>query len=119
MKIGYNEIMIISKWKNKYVIWYKVSYPRHLQEKKYGSESKNIEYRGTYKGTIPPEVTSLGAECFSNYKDLMTFMNPTTINKLGGSCFNGCKSLISINIPTTISNIGNRCFLWMYIISIN
>ncbi|GAB1221101.1 hypothetical protein ENUP19_0064G0004 [Entamoeba nuttalli] len=53
----------------KYVIWYKIDYSTYLQEKKYGSEYKNITYtkedREIYGNTIPPEVTSLKEYCFS------------------------------------------------------
>ncbi|GAB1219560.1 hypothetical protein ENUP19_0038G0032 [Entamoeba nuttalli] len=122
----------------KYVIWYKIDYSTYLQEKKYGSEYKNITYtkedREIYGTTIPPEVTSLkdcflycvynlegsitiptritelGDNCF-RWCSLITLIDlPATINRIGHFCFDGCTSLKSINIPTTVSEIGNRCF---------
>ncbi|EDR25976.1 hypothetical protein, conserved [Entamoeba dispar SAW760] len=95
---------------NKQITWYEVYYSRYLKEKEAGNICKNIEFTGPYRGTIPPEVKSLGAECFSNYKDLTAFSIPTTIKKLGVGCFNRCVSLVSIEIPITVSKIGNGCF---------
>ncbi|EDR25704.1 hypothetical protein, conserved [Entamoeba dispar SAW760] len=100
----------------KKVIWYKVSYSTYLQEKEQGNECKNIEYteedRKSYGNTIPPEVKSLGYQCFSGCDSLASINIPTTINEIGDCCFIGCSSLKSINIPSSINELGNDCFYY-------
>ncbi|BFU26654.1 Leucine rich repeats (6 copies)/Leucine rich repeat, putative [Entamoeba histolytica] len=98
----------------KYVIWYKVSYSRYLEEKEKGNVCKNIEYtlsdRNTYGNTIPIEVNSLEDLCFYGCKSLQSINIPTSVSKIGNRCFKYCSTLTSINIPTSISKIEDYCF---------
>ncbi|EDR27952.1 hypothetical protein EDI_215510 [Entamoeba dispar SAW760] len=98
----------------KKIIWYKVDYSTYLKEKEQGNICKNIEYtkedRWKYGNTIPPEVKSLGYECFYECSLLTTINIPSSVNELGYDCFNGCKSLKSINIPSSVNKIGSYCF---------
>ncbi|EDR29597.1 hypothetical protein EDI_331760 [Entamoeba dispar SAW760] len=80
----------------KYVIWYLVEYSKYLQEKEKRNIYKNIEYteedRKSYGNTIPPEVKSLGDNCFS-YCDKLTTVNiPSSVSEIGDCCFNECSS---------------------------
>ncbi|EDR21759.1 hypothetical protein EDI_255420 [Entamoeba dispar SAW760] len=99
----------------KKVVWYLVDYSKYLKEKEEWDIYKNIEYAIAYEiynysNTIPPEVKSLGYQCFKGCDRLTSINIPTTISKIGCNCFEGCTSLTSINIPTTISKLGSYCF---------
>ncbi|GAB1228123.1 hypothetical protein ENUP19_0377G0002 [Entamoeba nuttalli] len=98
----------------KYVIWYNVSYSTYLEEKEEMNEYKNIEYTQEdvkkYGNTIPPEVNSIGNNCFYRCYDIQLINIPTSISKIGNECFYECSSLISIDIPTSINKIGYGCF---------
>ncbi|EDR26608.1 hypothetical protein EDI_212630 [Entamoeba dispar SAW760] len=97
----------------KEIIWYDISYSKYLKKKEAGNICKNIEYtyqdREEYGNTIPPEVKSLGNECFSKCS-ITSIDIPSTINKIGDECFYECDSLTSINIPSTITTFGSHCF---------
>ncbi|EDR22786.1 hypothetical protein, conserved [Entamoeba dispar SAW760] len=98
----------------KHVIWYQVDYSTYLKEKEQGNICKNIIYteedRDKYGNTIPSEVKSLGAWCFSKCSSLTSINIPTSISEIGYGCFNECTSLKSINIPSSITSIGCDCF---------
>ncbi|GAB1226258.1 hypothetical protein ENUP19_0282G0008 [Entamoeba nuttalli] len=104
----------------KHVIWYKVSYSRHLQEKKEMNECKNIEYtredRKIYGNTIPIEVNSIGDNCFCGdscfyeCSSLKSIHIPPNVSKIENESFRGCKSLTTIDIPTSVKVLGNFCF---------
>ncbi|EDR26501.1 hypothetical protein, conserved [Entamoeba dispar SAW760] len=98
----------------KYVIWYTVSYSTYLQEKEQGNICKNIEYteydRNKYGNIIPPEVKSLGYDCFYKCSSLTTINIPSSVSELGDYGFYECSSLKSINIPSSIISFGYGCF---------
>ncbi|EDR23667.1 hypothetical protein EDI_089870 [Entamoeba dispar SAW760] len=86
----------------KTIIWYTVDYSTYLFEKEQGNICKNIEYtqydRNKYGNIIPPEVKSLGYECFYECDSLKSVNIPTTITSLGNYCFSNV-SIYSDNIP--------------------
>ncbi|EDS88705.1 leucine rich repeat protein bspa family [Entamoeba histolytica] len=98
----------------KYVIWYKVSYSRYLEEKKAMIECKNIEYTRKYRNifgnTIQKEVNSHGNYCFYGCNDIQESEIPTSVSKIGYGCFSGCSSLKTINIPSSFTSFGICCF---------
>ncbi|EDR21926.1 hypothetical protein, conserved [Entamoeba dispar SAW760] len=98
----------------KKVIWYLVDYSTYLKEKRNGSDCKNITYtkydRNIYGNIIPPEVTSLGYECFARMYGLLTIIIPTMIKRIEDNCFEECKSLKSVIIQSTLYELGSECF---------
>ncbi|EAL43892.2 leucine rich repeat protein bspa family [Entamoeba histolytica] len=110
MRLGYNEIMIVSK----YFEYINDFINLEEREKKETNECKNIEYtqedRNTYGTTIPIEVNSLGDICFRWCDDIQSINIPTNVSKIGDKYFEYCTSLRIINIPTNVSKIGDKYF---------
>lgn len=63
------------------------------------------------KITIPKNIKSIGAGCFSRCIKLnnIIFNNKSELNSLGNWCFSGCP-FVSIDIPNSVESIGKGCF---------
>lgn len=59
---------------------------------------------------IPNTVTSLGNDCFYNYKKLEKITIPSSVTSFGNYCFYGCTSLTDIIIPSSVTSFGTNCF---------
>ncbi|BFU19622.1 leucine rich repeat protein, BspA family protein [Entamoeba histolytica HM-1:IMSS-B] len=96
----------------KQMIWYKVEYSTYLKEKEQGNECKSIEYteydREEFGDEIPPEVNSLGDNCFEGY-DSFKMVIPSSVTKLGMKCFS-TSEVEDISISNAVISIGNACF---------
>lgn len=55
-------------------------------------------------------LTSIGEECFSLCKKLVSVKIPDGIANIGTYSFLGCNNLTSITIPQSVVTIGNRAF---------
>lgn len=55
-------------------------------------------------------VTSIGANAFSNSYDLASVTIPNSVAYIGEGTFSGCSSLCSIIIPESVTSIGNYAF---------
>ncbi|GAB1220430.1 hypothetical protein ENUP19_0053G0028 [Entamoeba nuttalli] len=56
------------------------------------------------------KVNSLEDFCFYGCNDIQSIEIPTSVSKIGDYCFICCSSLTSINIPTSVIEIGYGCF---------
>ena len=63
----------------------------------------------TYNG-ITYSVTSLGANCFRDCRNLTSITLPSSVTSLGNCCFSGCSGLTSITLPTSVTSLGHGCF---------
>lgn len=61
--------------------------------------------------TIPPKVTSIGANAFKDCASLSTYTNASTVlTTIGSHAFDGCASLASFTIGSKINSIGDGAF---------
>lgn len=69
----------------------------------------SVNYRGR-----DYTVTSIGRECFSGYKHLISIVFPPTLERIGPQAFAYCDELTTINIPASVTEIADsvfwRCF---------
>lgn len=56
------------------------------------------------------QVTSIGAEAFSNCVGLTSVTIPSSVRTIKESAFSGCTGLTSIEIPYSVVSIGNSAF---------
>lgn len=60
---------------------------------------------------IPPFVTSIGDEAFSNCGSLYELVIPSSVTSIGSFAFMMCHSLHQIIIPSSIKSIGSSIFI--------
>ena len=78
----------------------------------YYSIQSNEWDEATGKGviTFSEDVTSIGANVFSNQSKLKSIVLPNTITYIGSSAFADCSNLTSITIPDSVTGIGSSAF---------
>ena len=59
---------------------------------------------------LPKGITTIGSQCFYNFRSLYSVDLPQDIININTGSFNGCTSLITINLPKSITSIGSNCF---------
>lgn len=76
------------------------------------NETKLIQYppkkRGIY--TIPPSVTSIGANAFANCTSLTNLTIGRSVISIGNFAFEDCAGLTNIAIPNSVTSIGVFAF---------
>ena len=60
--------------------------------------------------TFSEDVTSIGANVFSDQSKLKSIVLPNTITYIGSSAFADCSNLTSITIPDSVTGIGSSAF---------
>ena len=55
-------------------------------------------------------VTNIGAQAFSNCKELTAIVIPNCVTSIGNEAFSDCTKLTQITIGNGVTNIGNRAF---------
>ena len=60
--------------------------------------------------SIPDGVTSIGANAFSDCKNLTGVTIPNSVTSIGASAFYACKSLTGMTIPNSVTSIGDYAF---------
>lgn len=59
---------------------------------------------------LPSTVTSFESRCFMNYVSLIEMELPSSFTKFGYGCFMGCTNLRSITVPASVGSISEMCF---------
>lgn len=90
------EGLIVEKEKNKTFLVY------NGVLKKYSGNDEEVE--------IPNNVTSIGAEAFSNCENLKTVIIPDSVTSIRSFAFDGCKNLSSVIIPKKVTSLGDGAF---------
>ena len=60
--------------------------------------------------TFGNNVTNIGAQAFSNCKELTAIVIPNCVTSIGNEAFSNCTKLTQITIGNGVTNIGNRAF---------
>ena len=60
--------------------------------------------------TFGNSVTNIGAQAFSNCKELTAIVIPNCVTSIGNEAFSNCTKLTQITIGNGVTNIGNRAF---------
>ena len=60
--------------------------------------------------TFGNNVTNIGAQAFSNCKELTAIVIPNCVTSIGDEAFSNCTKLTQITIGNGVTNIGNRAF---------
>ena len=60
--------------------------------------------------TFGNNVTNIGAQAFSNCKELTAIVIPNCVTSIGNEAFSNCAKLTQITIGNGVTNIGNRAF---------
>ena len=60
--------------------------------------------------TFGNNVTNIGAQAFSNCKELTAIVIPNCVMSIGNEAFSDCTKLTHITIGNGVTNIGNRAF---------
>ena len=59
---------------------------------------------------MPPALTTIGDNAFSNCTDLTSLIFPPSLTTIGSGAFSACTGLTSLNVPTTVTSIGDNAF---------
>ena len=59
---------------------------------------------------IPPEITRIGDDCFSERNDISKLVIPNTVKSIGNQCFRNLDNLTRVVLSTNLKRISWHCF---------
>lgn len=79
--------------------------------KKQTKNNKFIIRGGISSVTIPPGITTIKEEVFSNYPQISKITIPDSVVNIESHAFNGCQNLTKISIPKSVKKIKSNTFV--------
>lgn len=108
-----NQQITLSNYSYEYISIFNTSYNDNISYL-YGHSFNSVDYNDTSlfitNILIGENITSLGASCFQNCKQVKTINLPEGIKSLGEDCFKDCQQLTHIKIPQSVTSFDNYVF---------